>query len=710
MELPPQVTEPNLHLGTRTECNSDKSPQRPPSQDCLKSLGFPEMNHRSNDIESAAQGTCEWLLRHKEYKRWAARDQGLFWIKGKPGSGKSTLLRYALDNVERAPSFRDEDLVLSFFFHGRGNELQKTPLGLFRSLLHQILSHVPDALPNLVANFQNWYDTIRKDGQEYKWHLPELQRFFKSSLPEVLKSRPIWLFVDALDECGEENAASIITDFKSWLQAPSLENLRFRICFTCRHYPILVTDYASEVSISLEHENPQDISAYVRDRLSTSRELTASEIPDLITNRAKGVFLWACLVVKRILNLERKGKGLKMMEQTLDDTPLALDELYNELISSTDEKAASLKMFQWICFAMRPLTLDELRWAMIVDPECREQSLQDCMSMEEYIGDSVRMEGIVKALSCGLAEIVESSNTRVVQFIHQSVPDFLLEEGLSILHDSLAVADINLNNSIVGAAHYRLSRICIRYMAMKEIARSFEEGDYSTYHPRDAMFPAFPLLHYASTSWVAHVKQSEAINVPQEDLLSYFEWPSENLAQLWLRVKNKVEPFPNRLPLRSHLVHIVSQYGLIEPLCMILQRAGQVGADIDAKNDEGRTPLSYAAGNGNETIVKLLVERDDVNVDSRDIDGQTPLSYAAQYGRNAIVKLLIKRDDVNVNSKDNYGRTPLLYAVELGENTIVKLLIERDDTNVDPKDEKGRTPLSHAAERGHEAIVKLLVE
>ena len=241
MELPPQNTEPQIHLGTRTECNSNKSPQGSPSQDCLKSLAFPEMNHRSNDIDSAAQGTCEWLLRHKTYNSWAARDQGLFWIKGKPGSGKSTLLRYALDNVQKASSFGEKDLVLSFFFHGRGNELQRTPLGLFRSLLHQILSHVPDALLNLVANFRNWHDNIRKDGQEYEWHLSELQRFFKSSLPKVLKSRPIWLFVDALDECGEENAASVFKDFKSWLQTPPLENLRFRICFTCR--PIMSLKY-----------------------------------------------------------------------------------------------------------------------------------------------------------------------------------------------------------------------------------------------------------------------------------------------------------------------------------------------------------------------------------------------------------------------------------------------------------------------------------
>ena len=45
----------------------------------------------------------------------------------------------------------------------------------------------------------------------------------------------------------------------------------------------------------MEHENKQDIATYVRDRLCVSRELKASEIPNLITDRAKGVFMWAHL-------------------------------------------------------------------------------------------------------------------------------------------------------------------------------------------------------------------------------------------------------------------------------------------------------------------------------------------------------------------------------------------------------------------------------
>jgi ankyrin repeat protein len=54
----------------------------------------------------------------------------------------------------------------------------------------------------------------------------------------------------------------------------------------------------------------------------------------------------------------------------------------------------------------------------------------------------------------------------------------------------------------------------------------------------------------------------------------------------------------------------------------------------------GRTPLSRAAGNGNEAVVKLLLDTGKVDVDSMDTYGQTPLSRAAKSGHEAVVKLL----------------------------------------------------------------------
>ena len=126
------------------------------------------------------------------YQSWAASDRGLLWIKGNPGSGKSTLVKYALGSC----GARDNALVLSFFFHGRGDELQRTPLGLFRSLLHQVLRRFPDVLPDLVDIFKTKCNEFGEPGVKWQWHQEELQHLFQSCLPRVLTTRPVWVFLE----------------------------------------------------------------------------------------------------------------------------------------------------------------------------------------------------------------------------------------------------------------------------------------------------------------------------------------------------------------------------------------------------------------------------------------------------------------------------------------------------------------------------------
>ena len=71
----------------------------------------------------------------------------------------------------------------------------------------------------------------------------------------------------------------------------------------------------------------------------------------------------------------------------------------------------------------------------------------------------------------------------------------------------------------------------------------------------------------------------------------------------------------------------------------MVQLLVEKGADVGSKDKDGRTPLSWAAENGHEAVVKLLVEKG-ANVDSKDNSGRTPLSLAAKKGHEAVVQLL----------------------------------------------------------------------
>ncbi|RMZ91406.1 hypothetical protein DV736_g1357, partial [Chaetothyriales sp. CBS 134916] len=131
------------------------------------------------------------------------------------------------------------------------------------------------------------------------------------------------------------------------------------------------------------------------------------------------------------------------------------------------------------------------------------------------------------------------------------------------------------------------------------------------------------------------------------------------------------------------------------------------GAELDSKDEYGETPLSWAALQGHEVVVKLLLEKG-AELDSKSKSGQTPLSWAAQGGHEAVVKLLLEKG-AELDSKSKSGQTPLSRAAQGGHEAVVKLLLEKG-AELDSKDKSGQTPLSWAALQGHEVVVKLLLE
>jgi ankyrin repeat protein len=115
-----------------------------------------------------------------------------------------------------------------------------------------------------------------------------------------------------------------------------------------------------------------------------------------------------------------------------------------------------------------------------------------------------------------------------------------------------------------------------------------------------------------------------------------------------------------------------------------------LGADFK-DSIRNRTPLSWAAQQGHKAVVRLLVEREDVEVNTKDNWGLTPLSYAALHGQETVVRLIVEREDVKADSRDYRGQMPLFYA-EVGENkAIVRLLLDQEDVKADSRyHSKGR--------------------
>jgi len=695
----------------------------PPSEawkKCLRSLSFLEMDNRLNDIDRAADGTCEWLVQHDVYKDWAARDRSLLWIKGKPGSGKSTLLQYALRDGIITSATTDRVLVLSFFFHGRGAELQKSLVGCFRSLLHQILSHVPNALPDLVPTFERRCEQRGEPGKGWEWSLRELQDLFRDALPKVLEGNRTWLFVDALDECGENNAVSLVKEFKSLLRGLPLTKQQFKICFSCRHFPILDFDYGFEICV--EDENKEDISSYVQEQFIERGAEIPPTLPQEITDRASGVFMWARLVIEHVFELERRGEGWETIKAKIKDIPELLDNLYNDLIRDAAKDPAFIRLIQWVCFAIRPLTLRELRLAITIDYTNPQSSLEECQKLQKNPPPDDTVKRKLRTLSCGLVEFVPSlhfksykaleSKGEVVQFIHQSVKDFFTTRGLPALDSSLT------DGPIAGVGHCRLSKACLRYLVtvetqVAEIARALEREPIRPFDHElsRALERELPLLQYTTDSWIAHAKQYDECNPTQDDLMDYLPLSSTTSMPIWLQTK-KIPRFGWENVLEgSNFLHVVV-YNHIHHLTRRIM--DDMIVDINAKTDTGYTPLSIATYVGNTTAAKLLLSKGKVDVNATNSGGRTPLLIAAAFGKLEVVQLLLDlgENKVDFNARDNYGRTAFLLAAGSGSKSVVKLFLDLDKSKVDiyARDNNGRTALLVAASKDRWHVVRLFLD
>ncbi len=81
------------------------------------------------------------------------------------------------------------------------------------------------------------------------------------------------------------------------------------------------------------------------------------------------------------------------------------------------------------------------------------------------------------------------------------------------------------------------------------------------------------------------------------------------------------------------------------------------GADVEAKDNGGQTPLHWAARRNHIEIAKLLIELG-ADVNAKKFDGWTPLHWASWNSHIEIVKFLIEKG-ADVEAKDNRGITPL---------------------------------------------------
>ena len=131
------------------------------------------------------------------------------------------------------------------------------------------------------------------------------------------------------------------------------------------------------------------------------------------------------------------------------------------------------------------------------------------------------------------------------------------------------------------------------------------------------------------------------------------------------------------------------------------------GADVNAKNNNGLTPLHEAAYRGNAEVIPVLVKAG-ADVNAKNNNGLTPLHEAAYRGNAEVISVLIKVE-ADVNAKAKYDWTPLHSAAWKGHTKVIPVLVKAG-ADVNAKTIDGHTPLHLAAQEGNDQVIPVFVK
>jgi len=449
------------------------------------------------------------------------------------------------------------------------------------------------------------------------------------------------------------------------------------------------------------------------------------------------------------------------IRRALDELPKSLDETYERTLEDIGDQnwEYAHRLFQCVAAASRPLSIAELAEFLAFDfeAECIPEYLEDWRP--EDPGHAVF------STCSSLLTVINVNDSRVVQFTHFSVKEYLVstriakaKDVVSRFHVSMTSAHtmvaqaclgtlLHLDESITetGLEKYPLAQYAVAhwtshsqfedvsgniqggmerlfdprnrhvsifqrlwiYAPASGTLHSNQPGHYMHYTPQDSATP----LHYAALFGIHDVINFLVVECSQDVNARGFsshETPLDlacgNPRLKVARVLLEHDPdTETRCPYDHSPLDHASFNGAVDLVLLLLDH----GADVKAQGKKKNTPLHWASGCGKADVVRVLLERG-ADVNARNIDNCTPLHDASGGGYVEISRVLLE-NRADADAQNSRNETPLHFASRGGCLDLAKLLL-RYNADVHALDNQGQTPFQAASEAGDQEIMQLLLE
>jgi ankyrin repeat protein len=378
------------------------------------------------------------------------------------------------------------------------------------------------------------------------------------------------------------------------------------------------------------------------------------------------------------------------VERILEELPKMLDETYGRVLREINKanREHARRLLQCLTVALRPLRVEELAEILAIDFNAPSRGIPQ-LNPNWHWAD--QHQAVLSTCS-SLIAIVDDGDSKVVQFSHFSIKEYLTSDWLA-----LSSADVSRYHIVLEPAHIILAQACLGVLLRLDD------------HVNQDNIGTIPLAKYAAQYWVDHAG-FEKVAAQIQDAMEYFFDADKSHWAAWCRVQmidkrwqrfnydNEVE---DASPL--YYASLGGFYDLVEHL------VGKHTEHINARGGRMLTPLVAALGKNHFDVAEIL-HRNGADVDVHDsCCGATPLRQASWAGVLDIMEWLLNHE-ADVNAQDHSGYNLLQTAADNGQIQAFQMLLEHN-ADIHIQNAFGETAL-HVAAAGkvHIDIMQVLLD